>query len=150
MKKLLFILVTLLGANQALADVDYTITWSVINYSDTASGQNFDYIDLDIQFGNRYVLVFGAISFKDNTPSVNVNGTCRYPSDTEFITGEPRNTRYILFCDLLTSGFHSYSNEEYFMYIYDNDAFSGVVQISDRNGVSTGFVDIILGTVIEL
>ncbi len=112
MKKLMFILVLAIGAPQAIADASNTITWEVFGLR--VGGAFVDYIDLDVEIGNNYVHMYGALDFNDgfSTPA---NGSCFFPSGNSF-----------LFCNL--------SVGENSVVLSIDDDFHGTVESLDADG----------------
>ena len=113
MKKiLLLVFATTLGATQAIADANNTITWEVFGLR--LGGFFVDYLDLDVEIGNNYVHMYGAVDFTDgfSTPA---NGSCFFPGGNGF-----------LFCNLKVG-------ENSVVLSIDED-FDGTVESVDPDG----------------
>ena len=120
MKRLLFVFVIALSATQATADATNTVTWEAFGLS--VGGVDVDFIDLDVEIGNNYVLLFGSIDFFDgfSTPAT---GSCFFPSGDLF-----------LFCNLAVG--------ENSIVLSINDDFDGTAESIDADGfvIDDGFL----------
>ncbi len=123
MKRLLLVLIIALSTTRTYADVSNTITWEVFGLS--MSGSLVDFIDVDVEIGNNYVLLYGAIDFRDgfSTPAT---GSCFFPSGST-----------LLYCNL-TVGENS-------VVLSINDDFDGTVESLDADGflIDEGFLSIL-------
>ncbi|MEQ8956231.1 MAG: hypothetical protein RL120_19035 [Gammaproteobacteria bacterium] len=112
MKKLALLLILALGTPQAMADARNTITWEVFGLR--VGGAFVNFFDLDVEIGNNYVHMYGAVDFADgfSTPA---NGSCFFPSGEGF-----------LFCNLNVG-------ENAVVLSIDED-FDGTVESVDADG----------------